>query len=81
MVKPIRGNNRIVKQDGAFIISGLCSNKEEAEGRIEKYRIHMMDVWDREKILSELDSFGINEASLFPEIDKVADYLKEKYKT
>ena len=34
---------------------------------------------DKEQIIRELDKLGINESSLFPEIDKVADYIKEKY--
>ena len=35
---------------------------------------------NKETILDELDKIGINEANLFPEMDKVADYLKKKYK-
>ena len=31
---------------------------------------------NRDIILDELDSIGINEATLFPEIDNVANYLK-----
>ena len=30
----------------------------------------------RQKILFELDLFGIKEANLFPEVDKMAGYLK-----
>ena len=33
----------------------------------------------KEAILTELDRIGINKSTLFPEIDKVADYIKEKY--
>lgn len=33
----------------------------------------------KELILKELDNLGINKSTLFPEIDKVADYIKEKY--
>jgi hypothetical protein len=33
----------------------------------------------KESILKELDKLGINKSTLFPEIDKVADYIKEKY--
>lgn len=35
----------------------------------------------KESILKELDKLGINKSTLFPEIDKVADYIKEKYTT
>lgn len=33
----------------------------------------------KDSILKELDNLGINKSSLFPEIDKVAEYIKEKY--
>lgn len=32
----------------------------------------------KESILTELDRVGINKSTLFPEIDKVADYIKDK---
>lgn len=34
---------------------------------------------NKDSILKELDKLGINKSTLFPEIDKVADYIKEKY--
>ena len=34
---------------------------------------------DKERIIKELSKLGINKSTLFPEIDKVADYIKEKY--
>jgi len=37
------------------------------------YRIR---IENQKGILKELDKIGINEATLFPEIDKVAEYLK-----
>lgn len=77
-VKPMRANARILKQDGAFIISGLCEDKSEAEKKIQEMCAETIEVRDRKNILRELDDFGINEASLFPEVDKVADYLKAK---
>lgn len=36
-------------------------------------------VKNKENILRELDLFSINKAALFPEIDDVAEYIKEKY--
>lgn len=32
----------------------------------------------KKEIMRELDMVGINLASLFPEVDKVADYLRSK---
>ncbi len=76
IVKPLKANARILKQDGAFIISGLCGDKAEAEAKIQDICIEEVRVVDRRQILYELDLIGINEASLFPEVDKVAGYLK-----
>ena len=78
VVKPLKANARVLKQDGAFIISGLCTNQTEAEEKIKKICTETIKVNDRQSILYELDLFGINEATLFPEVDKVAEYLKTK---
>ena len=32
----------------------------------------------KKAILDELEYVGINQATLFPEVDKVADYLRQK---
>ena len=34
---------------------------------------------NKKDIKDELSNLGINKSTLFPEIDKVADYIKEKY--
>lgn len=33
----------------------------------------------KKEILEQLESYSINRASLFPEIECVAEYLREKY--
>ena len=58
-------SNRIVKKD--WIIKGNNNNKIIIKSS------------KKESILKELDKLGINKSTLFPEIDKVADYIKEKY--
>ena len=78
VVKPLKANARIVKQDGAFIISGLSNDKEEAAKSIRNMCSTVIEIADRDIMLAELDTVGINEASLFPEGDKVAGYLKDK---
>lgn len=80
IVKPLLSNDRIVKQDGAFIVSGLWLDKEGAKNSISNMCGYIIEVENKEEILMELDAVGINEASLFPEVDKVAGYLYEKYK-
>lgn len=76
VVQPKRMNDRILKQDGAFIINGLCDVAWEITFRLQTMVDEVLTVENKEQILKELDSIGINEASLFPEVDKVAGYLK-----
>lgn len=81
VVYALKNNNRIVKQDGAFILCGLSGE----QGALESFRyfennkkvIVLID--KKKKILDELKAFSINRASLFPEIECVAEYLKSQY--
>ena len=36
-------------------------------------------VKNKQKILNELDLLSINKSTLFPEIDSVSEYIKNKY--
>lgn len=79
-VLPKKDNPRILKQDGAFIISGVDLNENESDMKIRKYLIEELKVSSKKKkeMLRILDSLGINQATLFPEVEKVAAYLKGK---
>lgn len=79
-----KSNNRIIKQDGAFIICGLFDEKQNP---INKYRykekkktqIYIVRSKSKENILKQLNRYSINKASLFPEISDVAEFIKQKY--
>lgn len=43
-----------------------------------EYKSFVINKSDKEKILSQLDTLGINESTLFPEIEHVAKHLKDK---
>lgn len=60
IVKPLQANARILKQGGAFIISGLCDGKRDAQKKIRDLCIGEVIVNYRKGILDELDVFGIN---------------------
>lgn len=83
VVLPHKDNNRIVKQDGAFIICGVNNSIEKTINR--KLRLYknkkavLFFISDKKQILKELDLLSINESSLFPEIDHVSEYIKSKY--
>ena len=94
-IKPKLDNPRIVRQHGAFLIFGAketlfyLPNEREikpipeinpnwiVKGK-DKNRI-IIKSSHKKDIIDELNRLGINKSTLFPEIDKVADYIKEKY--
>lgn len=79
-VQPNKDNPRILKQDGAFIVSGLDENDAESDMKIRKYLACEVVVPHHVKrdILKELEYVGINQATLFPEVDKVVEYLRSR---
>lgn len=86
-VKVKQSNNRIIKQSGAFLIFGINGNKLNP-ARIsinwilnskEKNVDFNINHESKESILGELNVLGINEATLFPELEYQAEYLKKYY--
>lgn len=81
IVYALKNNSRIVKQDGAFILCGLGKVDES----LEKFRYCdnnkrvILLIENKKEILKQLDNYSVNRASLFPEIENVAEYLKNKY--
>ena len=81
IVYALKNNNRIIKQDGAFILCGLS----DETGSLEEFRykeqgkkvVVLLD--KKQQILEQLENFSINRATLFPEIECVAEYLYSKY--
>lgn len=81
VVYALKNNNRIIKQDGAFIICGLADdydilNKYKYQ-RENKRIIILID--KKQKILEDLDRISINNSTLFPEIECVSEYIKNHY--
>lgn len=81
IVYALKNNSRIVKQDGAFIICGLAAGTGSLEAF--RYKEHgkkiVILIDQKKKVLEQLENFSINRAALFPEIECVAEYLKNKY--
>lgn len=77
-VLPKLENPRIVKQSGAFFLFGIKGNKmSPAEFTYLPQRI-IINSKGKKEILESLEMLGIDEASLFPEIDKILHTLKHK---
>lgn len=78
-VKPKLDNPRIIRQEGAFFIFGIDGNKTEPADFNYDHKSYLISKSDKKKILKQLDTLGINESTLFPEIEHVAKHLREKY--
>lgn len=95
-VKPTRSNKRIAHQEGAFLLWGIntvvYSDSENISsdfiGDQEKYRytiggrkrIFYVSSSNKEKIEKSLKRLGINKAYIYPEIDDVAEFIKDSMK-
>lgn len=90
-VIPTRDNRRIIQQSGAFIVT--CLNIY-SYGAINDYRFSKIDKSEKDnlkKIIfiipkenkseykSILSQYGINKGTVYPEIEKVSEYLINKF--
>lgn len=78
-VHPKMSNRRILAQSGAFILYGFEPPKTMFfPYQIEETSFNVpQDV--KSSIREALDNIGINESTLFPEIDKAAAWIKNSY--
>ncbi|OOC14848.1 hypothetical protein BM451_04185 [Dickeya dadantii] len=79
-VKPKLNNKRIIAQSGAFFIYGVKEITEERRNNRILTEHLTIDYSSKGKIRDELNSLGINESVLFPELDRTAKIIAEKYK-
>lgn len=78
-VHPKMSNRRILAQSGAFILYGIIpSNKRFFPYVIEETKF-VIPQPEKSRIREALDNIGINESTLFPEIDRAATRIKNDY--
>lgn len=78
-VHPKMSNRRILAQSGAFILYGIVPPKMMfLPYEIEKTPF-VVPQGAKKRIRDALDNIGINESTLFPEIDKAAARIKSHY--
>ena len=78
-VMPKLNNDRIVRQHGAFFIFGMGDTKDKPAELLDKPMSIKIRSSSKKDILRELQVLGIDEATLFPETDKVMKQIKNKY--
>ncbi|HEK3114334.1 hypothetical protein AAFL35_00735 [Proteus mirabilis] len=76
--KTRKNNKRMISQSGLFIAFGLNSTiHKQYNGNFE---VFSLKITNKKKILGELDLLNINKSTIFSEMEKSAEYIKEKYK-
>lgn len=84
-VKPRMDNQRVIRQDSAFFLFGTDGLKKDKPAKLNdsliltKDRKIIIPNSDKERIIGQLEILGITEATIFPEIEKVATYIKKLY--
>lgn len=86
-VRPKLENPRIIRQDGAFFLFGVDGSKQfpatvpsryVATSSSQSARILVISS-DKRRIRGQLESLGVSQGTVYPEIDRVADFLKNRY--
>jgi len=79
-VHPKMSNRRILAQSGAFILYGINPPKKMFfPDTIDETQFIVLQS-EKRRIRKALEELGINESTLFPEIDKAAARIKNQYK-
>jgi len=78
-VHPKMSNRRILAQSGAFILYGIDEPKIFLPNRIDPEPF-IVPKDKKSTIRKALENIGINESTLFPEIDKAAARIMNRYK-
>ena len=78
-VLPKLNNQRIIRQQGAFFIFGKGKNKKDPAKLQPKPIIIKIKASSKKEILDDLQVFGIEEATLFPETDKIMKQIKSQF--
>lgn len=78
-VKPMFDNPRIIRQSGAFFLYGINGNKSTPASLNFGYKVYIINKTHKQKIRKQLEALGIDKSTLFPEVEHVAEHIKDKY--
>lgn len=78
LVKPKRNSPRILVQAGAFLLFGMADSLDATPAPGITVERIMVNGNSKGDILKALDVVGINESTMFPEIDRAAKYIRDK---
>lgn len=81
-VKPQMDNPRIIRQDGTFLLFGINGVKDNLSKLSDKFKCDeipdglIIKKEEKQKLRFQLANLGITEGTIYPEIDHVANYIK-----
>jgi hypothetical protein len=81
-VKPQMDNPRIIRQDGTFLLFGINGLKVNPSKLSDKFKCEeipdglIIKKEEKQKLRFQLANLGITEGTIYPEIDHVANYIK-----
>lgn len=84
-VKPKMDNPRIIRQDGAFFLFGIDKNKDSSAAVPHNYSISLNTTRlliiprEKKKIREQLRALGITKGTVYPEIEKVSEFIKDQF--
>ncbi len=78
-VKPMFDNPRIIRQSGAFFLYGINGDKSKPASLNFSNKIYIINKNNKKKIRKQLEALGIDKSTLFPEVEHVAEHIKDKY--
>lgn len=83
-VKTNLNNERIKSQTGSFIITGVGKTKSDVKEICDKFEekkiLFIVDRKRKKDIMDQLKLLGIYEGSIYPDLTKNAEFIKNKYK-
>ena len=84
-VKPKLDNARIIRQDGAFILFGITEVKKNPAIVPTKHLVTpdgkrlLVSGEEKKTIRDQLEILGVTQGTIYPEIERVAEYIKSVY--
>lgn len=72
-------NPRITRQSWAFFLYGINGNKSKPALLPFGYKVNVINKAHKQKIRKQLEALGIDKSTLFPEVEHLAEHIKDKY--
>lgn len=79
LVRPKLANKRVLAQNGLFMVFGLKHSPLETRYNSSKLTKILIKSEHKKKLLNELDIFGFNNQSMFPELESASKYIAKKF--